>query len=194
MMRRLASLSCLVLLLSACGLSPQVVNVAPSPQADSGTNGRNAPVRVEVHDERPQQHIGSRGGVYPDTSLIRPANNVAKALYDAVTRSLQSMGYNALNPGDAATELQLRLTELSYVPAEGAVVNKVVITAKLEATARRGSAEHIGRYQSSVTHETPLTPSASRNEQMINDVLERTLNRLLVDPKMRAFLAGNDRP
>jgi uncharacterized lipoprotein len=45
-----------------------------------------------------------------------------------------------------------------------------------------------------VEHDLPLTPSASRNQQMVNDILSGAINRLLKDPEMLAFLAGNDQP
>lgn len=181
-------------LLTACGLSPQVVNLSPSPQVESTNVGQNYAVSVLARDARDGDAFGSRGGIYPETSLIRPGNDVPKAIYDAVTRGLQTQGFNAYNPTDGATHLEVRLLELKYVPGTGNVVNRVEVSALVEASASRGQLEHTGRYQSSVTHDMPMTPSARRNEDMINDVLERTLARLLADPKMLSFLAGNDSP
>ena len=179
-------------LLSACGLSPQVVNLAPSPAVENSNVGENRAISVLARDARDKDEFGSRGGIYPETSLIRPGNDVPKAIYDAVTAGLQAQGFNAYNPTSEATNLEVRLTELSYTPGEGNLVNRVQVSASVEAVASRPQVEHTGRYQSSVTHDMPLTPSAARNEEMINDVLERTLARLLSDPKMLSFLAGND--
>ncbi|MCH8544771.1 MAG: YajG family lipoprotein [Alcanivorax sp.] len=188
----------LAALLSACGLSPQVINIQPEPNVARSSVGGNSSVSVTARDAREGDAFGSRGGVYKETSLIRPANDVPKALYEAVTQGLHQQGFNALNPSAGATTLEVRLTELSYVPADTSVVNRIEVSARVEAIARResegGSAEHTGRYQSSVTHDMPITPSARRNETMINEVLERTLERLLSDPKLLSFLAGNDNP
>ncbi|WP_223428179.1 YajG family lipoprotein [Alcanivorax limicola] len=190
--------ACLAALLSACGLSPQVINIQPEPEVSRSSLGGNASVSVTARDAREGDAFGSRGGIYQETSLIRPANDVPKALYEAVTQGLHQQGFNALNPSADATTLEVRLTELSYVPADTSVVNRIEVSARIEAIGRRespdGSVEHTGRYQSSVTHDMPITPSARRNEVMINDVLERTLVRLLSDPKLLSFLAGNDNP
>ena len=193
MLSRFGVLLCTALL-AACGLSPQVVNIQPAPEVASATVGQNQSVNVRARDARESDAFGSRGGVYPETSLIRPGNDVPKALYEAVTNGLHVQGFNALEPGQDATELEVRLVELSYTPADTSVVNRIEVSARVEAIASRPNVEHTGRYQSSVTHDMPLTPSARRNEAMLNDVLERTLTRLLTDPKLLAFLAGDDNP
>lgn len=193
MLSRSALLFCAALL-SACGLSPQVVNLQPEPEIASANIGRNHSVNVTARDAREQDAFGSRGGVYAETSLIRPGNDVPKAIYEAVTKGLHVQGFNAFNPGSDATQLEVRLVELNYVPADTSVVNRIEVSARIEAVASRPNIEHIGRYQSSVTHDMPITPSARRNEAMLNDVLERTLTRLLTDPKLLAFLAGEDNP
>ncbi len=125
---------------------------------------------------------------------MRPANDVKSAVEDAIRKGLQTQGFNAFNPGDDATRLEVRLEQLDYVPEEGSVVNEVTLTLTLLAEASRDDVLHTGTYKSSVVHDLPLTPSASRNQQMVNDILSGAINRLLKDPEMLAFLAGNDTP
>ena len=125
---------------------------------------------------------------------MRPANDVKSAIEDAIRKGLQTQGFNAFNPGENATRLEVRLEQLDYVPEEGSVVNEVTLTLTLLAEASRGDVLHTGTYKSSVVHDLPLTPSASRNQQMVNDILSGAINRLLKDPEMLAFLAGNDQP
>ena len=83
---------------------------------------------------------------------------------------------------------------MDYVPEEGSVINQVTLTLTLLAEASRGDVIHTGTYKRSVEHDLPLTPSASRNQQMVNDILSGAINRLLKDPEMLSFLAGNDTP
>jgi len=158
----------LVLALSAtfagCALSPQMIDVKPVADVEATNVGQNQPVQVLAVDSRDQEAFGTRGGV------------------------------NAFNPGENATRLEVRLEQLDYVPEEGSVVNEVTLTLTLLAEASRGDVLHTGTYKSSVVHDLPLTPSASRNQQMVNDILSGAINRLLKDPEMLAFLAGNDQP
>ena len=180
------------LLLSACGLSPQKINIEPSVDVADTNIGRNTPIQVSVVDLRDSRAFGSRGGVYPETSLIRPANDIEEEVRKTVARGLQSKGFNAYNPGEDAVTLEVRIEEFSYVPEEGSVVKKVEVAANLVAVAERGDTTHTGRYQSKVTHQQPMTPSARRNANILNDVLNRSLNRLLADEQLLAFLAGNE--
>lgn len=181
----------LCLALSACALSPQTVQIQPQPEVQHRNLGNNQAVSVSATDQRPQQAFGSRGGIYGNTSLIRPANDVVQALITAVKRNLQSLGFNAYNAGSDAVNLDVQLKELSYVPEAGSVVNRVEITAVIVGQARnaRGD-EYIGTYKAGNTYEQPLTPTARQNEERLNEVLGRALQQMLTDPKMLSFLAG----
>ena len=53
---------------------------------------------------------------------------------------------------------------------------------------------HTGTYKSSVVHDLPLTPTADRNQAMVNEILSGAITRMLNDPEMQGFLAGNDNP
>ncbi len=145
-------------------------------------------------DSRDRKEFGSRGGVYKDTSLVQPANDLRPAIAETVRQGLQTLGYNAFNPGGDATTLEVRLEKLEYIPEEGSVVNEVTLNLELVAEARRGETTHVGTYKSSVQHDLPFTPSAARNQEMVNDILSRSIERMLTDPEMQAFLAGNDNP
>lgn len=188
----------LVLALSAtfagCALSPQMIDVKPVADVEATNVGQNQPVQVLAVDSRDQEAFGTRGGVYKNTALVRPANDVKSAIEDAIRKGLQTQDFNAFNPGEDATRLEVRLEQLDYVPEEGSVVNEVTLTLTLLAEASRGDVLHTGTYKSSVVHDLPLTPSANRNQQMVNDILSGAINRLLKDPEMLAFLAGNDTP
>lgn len=193
-MRHRLMIMATALLLGGCALSPQQINVQPAPQVSSGNLGHNQAVKVIAVDSRGQLAFGSRGGVYADSATIAPANDVRQAIADAVRQGLQKLGFNAYNPGDAATTLEVRLEELSYTPEQGAVVNQVTLKLKLRAVATRGNTTHTGTYQSNVVHKSLFTPSQADNQTMINDILGEAIQRMLGDPSMSAFLAGNDTP
>lgn len=181
----------LMLALSGCALSPQMITVQPSPEVTAANVGNNQSVTVSTVDQREQQAFGTRGGVYGNTSLIRPANDLAAVITDAVRKGLQAQGFNAFNPNDDGRPLEVRIATLSYVPEEGSVVNRVEVNTVIEALARNPQGdEYKGVYRAGNTYEQPLTPSAARNEMMINEVLDRALKQLLADPKLLSFMAA----
>ncbi|MTT52294.1 hypothetical protein F1529_07335 [Alcanivorax sp. VBW004] len=181
-------------LFAGCALSPQMINVAPKADVEAANIGQNQPVQVIAVDSRDQSAFGTRGGVYKETALVQPANDVKAAIEDAVRKGLQTQGFNAFNAGADATRLEVRLEQLDYVPEEGSVVNEVTLSLTLLAEATRGDVVHTGTYKSSVIHDLPLTPTADRNQTMVNEILSGAITRMLNDPKMQAFLAGNDTP
>lgn len=193
-MRHTLIIAAVALLLGGCALSPQQIQVQPNVQVDSNNVGHNQPVQVIAVDSRDKQAFGSRGGVYSDTATITPANDVRQALVDSVRKGLQELGFNAYNPGDDATTLEVRLEKLEYLPEKGSVVNEVTLNLNLTGVAKRGNVTHTGTYKSSVDHKSPFTPTQAQNQKMINDILSKAIDRMLHDPKMLAFLAGNDTP
>ena len=193
-MKQLLVLATAALLATGCALSPQQIEVAPKPEVEAANLGHNRSVEVIAVDSRGQKAFGSRGGVYKDTALVQPSNDVRAALADSVRKGLQSLGFNAFNPGPDATTLEVRLEKLDYIPEEGSVVNRVNLDLTLLAEARRGDTTHTGTYNSSVEHKLPFTPSAARNQEMVNQILSRSIERLLNDQEMIRFLAGDDAP
>lgn len=177
--------------LQACALSPQMVELKPSADVTARNLGNNKAIVVSGTDQRDTEAFGTRGGIYGSTSLIRPANDVTQSIISATQKGLQSQGFNAYTPVEGATTLDVRLKELSYVPEKGSVVNSVEVKAIIEAAARNAAGdEYIGTYSAGNVYEQPLTPSAERNETMINEVLNRALKQMLIDPKLLNFAAA----
>lgn len=193
-MRHTLIITAAALLLGGCALSPQQVQIQPDPQVQSNNLGHNQPVKVIAVDSRGEEAFGSRGGVYASTSTISPSNDVRQAIVDSVRKGLQQLGFNAYNPGDDATALEVRLEKLQYIPEKSSVVNEVTLNLVMTAEAKRHGVTHTGSYKTSVDHKSPFTPTQAQNQKMINDILSQAIQRMLEDPKMIAFLAGSDNP
>src|SRR5699024_2319360 len=178
-----------VLLLGACGLSPQAVVVEPKPSVAYQALGQIQSVAVQVRDDRTEDHLGSRGGTYAETSVLTIGNDLPKAIYDAVTNGLHQQGFNAMNPGQTDHRLEVTLEELLYTPAEGAVVNRVTIDALLRADVYKGH-QHLytNTYKSQTLHNTVSTPTSKKNQTIITEELNRTLTRLLQDESLLTVL------
>lgn len=191
MVTRFLFVAAILVTLQACALSPQMVELKPVVDVTARNFGNNKAVILSGTDQRDSEAFGTRGGIYGKTSLIRPANDVTQTIISAAQKGLQSQGFNAYTPVEGATTIDIRLKELSYVPEKGSVVNSVEVKAIIEAAARNAAGdEYIGTYRAGNVYEQPLTPSAERNEIMINEVLNRALKQMLVDPKLLNFAAA----
>lgn len=181
------ALSCTLLALSGCALSPQTINVTPTLDVAAGNVGQGHVVNVLVLDERSDPVIGSRGGVYAKSSVIRPANDVAAAVHGEMEKGLRAQGFR-LGSADAQTVLHVGIEQLAYVVPEGAVATGADITVALRVTAERGDTKRTADYRSTVTRKFPVPPTATQNEAWINEVFTDTLARFFADEEMRRFI------
>ena len=64
------------------------------------------------------------------------------------------------------------------------------LEAALQVVATAGNETYTGNYKTNSSRETAMTPSMAQNEEMINDLLSKTLVRLFSDPELKAFLSN----
>lgn len=175
------------LLVSACALSPQTITVAPLLAVAPENIGQGQTVNVVVQDNRKDGTIGSRGGVYNQSSTIRSSNDVADAIRAQVESGLAAQGY-VLTGTEAGNLLRVGIDQLSYVVPEGAVATSADITVVLRVSAQRDGKQFETTYRSAVNHRFPVSPTATQNEKWINEALTETLARFFADTKMRTFM------
>ena len=184
------SLAVILLTVSGCALSPQRVTLETDIPDERSNIGGNAALTVDARDARDTPAFGTRGGVYPDTALILPDNNLDQLLSSSLTQAFQQRGFNAFNPTNGGAQLDVRLTTLDYIPSAGSVVNPVEINAVLDVTAKRQGDTLVREYRHSVTHRQPFTPTAPQNHRMINGALNHLLSQLVNDPELLSFIGG----
>lgn len=184
------------LLLWACALSPQTITVAPALDIAPETFGQGHSINIQVTDNRAQTAIGSRGGIYEKSSQIEPANDIVDAIRSEAAAGFARQGFS-LTGTEADSLVTINIEQLSYVVPPGAIATSADITAALKVTvqrtvqrtAQRGDAkQHETVYRSTVNRRFPVVPTATQNEIWINEVLTETLQRLFVDPQIRALL------
>ncbi len=190
MMRIFALLIAATLSLTGCALSPQTITIAPTPNVPTEHIGQNRVIGLSVLDEREKKSLGSRGGIYADSSNISPANDVATAVETAMKTGLQAQGYQ-LGSADASAVLKVSVTRLSYEVPAGTVASTANISATVRVTAERNGSNLSTDYSSTVTRKLPVAPTAAQNEKWVNELLGETIARFFADAKMRAFINSN---
>lgn len=177
-----------LLLVSACAISPQRVSLALTPAVPDLVFGNNSPVQIVVMDERTEASFGSRGGVYPDTSLILPAHDLIPTVAAPLSRALRQLGFVVVEDEPTGAQLRVSIENIQYQPNPGPLVTRVRVSATLRAEIRTEEVSESRRYHSRVSHRVPVTPSAQTNQRFLNQVLERSLTRLLQDQTLLTLL------
>lgn len=178
------------LLLAACAYSPQQITVNPQINTSAENYGNGRVVNVVVEDGRANKALGSRGGIYKDTSLITISNSLTDAIGRAAAANLAVQGFTVNSTDDNAALIKIIVDELSYDIPEQSVGKKVLLSAVLKLEVSAGGESYSGKYQTKSERQTVVTPTMGRNEEMINTLLSDTLQRLFSDAKLKAFLSN----
>ena len=173
----------IALFLSACALSPQVVQVRPRLDPVQAA-AAPAAVALEVVDARVEPIVGYRGGVYATASITTGAG-MEDAVRGALAGALPSRGVQVVDAGQAADiKLRVEIAELSYAARQDNVKRIVETAATVRATSTGPTLTRTGEYRDKRTKEVLKPPSEADNAELINAVLSAALQRLVADPDL----------
>lgn len=185
----LAAVSALAL--AGCAHSPQQLD--PNPKIDGAINpvGQGQPVSVRVVDGRPSPTLGTRGGLYPETSaVIVPKEKVVPKLQAQAEAAVRLLGFTPSPNAYNAPQLTLTLAELKYQsPKEGLYVTEATIGATFRVEVQNGGRRYTGRYGASLNQRFGMAPNEQTNTKLVTDVLSDALNRAFRDQSIGQVLS-----
>lgn len=176
--------------LVGCAHSPQQLNPQPKLTAQLTPVGQGQPVVVRVVDGRPSPSLGTRGGMYPETSTISVSGNqVVPKLQAQAEAAVRLLGFTPTTAGNAL-QLTVTLAELKYQsPKDKLYVTEATIGATFRADVANNGRRYTGRYGASLDQRFGMAPNQDTNTQLVSDVLSDALTRLFKDPSIGQVLA-----
>ncbi|MCQ4258542.1 YajG family lipoprotein [Stutzerimonas stutzeri] len=185
----LAAVSALAL--AGCAHSPQQLD--PNPKIDGTINpvGQGQPVSVRVVDGRSSPTLGTRGGLYPETSaVIVPKDRVVPKLQAQAEAAVRLLGFTPSPNAYNAPQLTLTLAELKYQsPKEGLYVTEATIGATFRVEVQNGGRRYTGRYGASLNQRFGMAPNEQTNTKLVSDVLSDALSRAFRDQNIGQVLS-----
>ncbi|MEN2503549.1 YajG family lipoprotein [Stutzerimonas stutzeri] len=177
--------------LAGCAHSPQQLD--PNPKLNGTINpvGQGQPVVVRVVDARPSPTLGTRGGLYPETSaVIVPSAKVIPKLQAQTEAAVRLLGFTPSPNAYNAPQLTLTLAELKYQsPKEGLYVTEANIGATLKIEVQNAGKRYNGRYGASLNQRFGMAPNEQTNTKLVSDVLSDALTRVFRDDNIGRLLA-----
>ena len=169
--------------LTGCGLSPQQLNPNPAFTGAIVAVGQGQPVQVRVVDGRPSPVLGTRGGMYPETSTISVASAaVLPKLQTQVESAVRLMGFTPSAGAQNAPQLTVTLSQLTYQsPKDEAYVTEADISTVLGVDVQNGNRRYNGRYSASMNQRSGMAPNEETNTQLVSEVLSDALSKLVRD-------------
>ena len=180
----------LSLIIGGCAVSPQTIVLRPQATLTGPFYGQGRVLTIEVEDHRTSSVLGSRGGVYQNSSLITIGNDINAALLLTAQESAAQLGFNGSSSA-APAHLRLILEELSYDTRTKGIINTVSLDAKITLITSVGGSSHTGHYRTQRSHQFTQLPDAQKNQNIISEVLSTSLERGFSDISLANFLAKN---
>ena len=179
------------LTLVGCANSPQQLSPQPKLTVQLAPIGHGQPVVVRVVDGRRSPVLGTRGGLYPETSAITVQSaDLMPKLQAQAEAAVRLLGFtpspNAMN----VPVLTVTLADLTYQsPKEGVYVTEATIGANFRSDVSSGNRHYSGSYGASLNQRFGMAPNEEANTKLISDVLSDALTRVFKDPKIGQVLS-----
>lgn len=187
--------SCVIaasVLLTGCASSPQAIQLAPKFSAPSARVVNGSPVHVRVSDQRQNKVLGSRGGAYPETSVVTIGNDLSLAVEKSLAAHMAAMGYATDSLSADTVDLHVIFDSLVYDHRkEEGVGYDMDMLAAVNVVASRGNEHYEGRYRVKRKQKFFKAPSNPDNIEQVNGLVVEVLNSMFEDPKLVAFLRRN---
>lgn len=182
-------LSLILLSLASCALSPQQMNLTPSLSVTSAGYGNQRTINVLVEDHRSSPVIGTRGGIYPNTSTIEIGNDYCHETARVIAEALRRWDFQPqLNGTDPdAVRLVLGIEKISYYPDSNPALGKMHIAVTLSLAVDKGKQRYQGQYSAN-GEMAYVVASASKNEDRINEIFDLALQKAFSDKGLIEFL------
>ncbi|WP_165674636.1 YajG family lipoprotein [Metapseudomonas otitidis] len=186
----LGLLAALSLTLVGCALSPQQLSPQPKLTGPLTPVGQGQPVVVRVADGRPSPVLGTRGGLYADTSNVTvQGQDILPRLQAEAEAAVRLLGFTPSPNAYNAPQLTLTLAELKYQsPKEGLYVTEADISATFRVDVQNATRRYSGRYGASLNQRFGTAPNQETNTKLVSNVLSDALTRAFKDPTIGQLL------
>jgi len=190
---------------TSCGFAPQSVTLRPKVELAATTLGQSRTVGVTVVDERARSIVGYRATAAPQYGglggAITTAGDPSSAVQAALADGLRRHGFNPLTGPTQITQgtqttlegrdLRVEIRGLDYNANQVPFAYQVRVEATLKGICVVGSARpyertYRGEYEENIFM---VMPTDSANEEYLNLVLSRAIQRLLEDTELIQCLA-----
>lgn len=176
--------------LAGCALSPQQIHPEPQINASLTAVGHGQSVALRVVDGRASPSLGTRGGLYPETSTVNVSGqDVLPKLQLQAEEAIRLLGFTPSTNASNAPQLILTLADLKYQAPKGSLyVTEADISATFRVEVKSGGRSYNGRYGASLSQHFGKAPNEETNTKLISEVLSNALTRAFKDPSIGQLL------
>ena len=184
---RVVSLFLVLFSVGCAQLSPQSIDFKPSLATDNLVTGSGTASLI-VEDRRADKQIGIRGGAYSQTSVIEASQPLDGVIEEIAMQVLNRAGIE-LSTAFPDIEISIHLDKLSYIAEDRqASIKRTTAAAAVSIRVKKGNTVFENGYSSSQYIDTVGYASEAKNDELLNGVFEKVLQRMFSDEQLSAFL------
>lgn len=186
---RLSVIALFIALAVGCAARAQSVTLNPQVEVESSELGQGMRVALGVVDARSLTALGQYDPRSGEGSDIGTDQDVPALVREQVAGGLRAKGFKVGEWSESAEpRLKVRIELLEQAFEGGALSNKIIDRATLEALAHSKGATYRGEYRIKITHERLLNPSASQSAEWLSEALGDAVEKLLADSDLLEFI------
>lgn len=180
-----------LLLLAGCAQSPQRVWLDPKLNVPTSSVGEGRVVAVDVVDRRPSPSLGNFGKSRDAATDLSTEQDVALVVKQEVISGMRKKGFVAVEEQtNRDAKLNVEIQSLEYATSPNTWTGDVYIKSALKAVASKNGKTLEKMYRANFDKRVVVVPTATTNEQWINEALGDVLRQLLEDRELSFFLTN----
>jgi uncharacterized lipoprotein len=183
----------LVLLVAACAYSPQQIVISPTVDSPAVSYGAGRAIAVTAKDNKAGQVLGSRGGIYEETSVVTIANDLGVMLTELAKQQLSDDGFSVSDLPtlgvDKVPFIELTIEDIKYELTQVISPKKLMLSVVVAAEVYNGRETYTRRYATTQNYTLIVAPTMNKNTELLNKAFSETLTRMFNDPQLKTFLS-----
>lgn len=178
-----------LLLLAGCAQSPQQVWLEPKLNVPPSSLGEGRVVAVDVVDRRPNASLGNYGKSRDASTELSTGQDIALVVKQEVISGMRKKSFVAVEEqANRDARINVEVLSLEYATSPNTWTGDVYIKSAIKATASKNGKTLEKMYRANFDKRVVVVPTATTNEQWLNEALGDVLRQLLEDRELSLFL------
>lgn len=190
LIRSLSPLICFAAVLAlGCTVKPQNIRLDPKVQTAPSSVGKGAKVWLEVKDVRPKKTLGVVGDLKGSYAHVSVEDDFSSQMYQSISGALSRMGFDVSpTPVSEARSLVVEVRDIEYQAVKEGLTYDTETKVAIGALAKSAEATYERLYTAGARKSSPIQPSASDNDRIVNETVSGALQEMLNDDRLTATL------
>lgn len=176
------------LALTGCAFNPQTVTFNRDLAVPTAALGGGNAISLVVKDERADTALGRRGTGVAQAAAITTKENMDQVVKDKFTVGLQNLGFKVAADAGGPRKLTVELRLLGYSTSQGFWTGGVHTKGAIKVMGRFGDTDFEKTFRAEEEERIMVVPTADKNAELLNKILDQTLIKVFADEEFRAFL------